>query len=168
MHYDMREGLVDLNSLIKSVLKMCGVLADSKKIKFNVDLSPYQSILLGDERAIKPMLLNLISNGFKFTAEKGRVHVHVLWSDSGSILIKVRDTGIGIAENEIENVTGSFVQASARRYGKAAGTGLGRAIVKTFAKLHDAQFALSSKIGVGTEASICFPASRFRKYCPAA
>lgn len=113
-----------------------------------------------DERAIRQIMLNLMSNAIKFTPAGGTVTLKCGWTASGGQYLAIEDTGMGIPENEIEEVLSNFGQGSNAMKSAEAGTGLGLSIVQGLVKMHSGTFTLKSKLGVGTEVIASFPAER--------
>ncbi len=116
--------------------------------------------LWGDERAIRQVILNLLSNAVKFTPQNGEIWVKVGWTGSGGQYVSVRDNGPGIPESEIATVLSSFGRGSMAIKTAEQGTGLGLPIVKGLVELHGGRFTLQSKVRVGTEVIVTFPANR--------
>jgi len=155
--YDLNEQPVEVNSIARNVIKMCRVLADKKNIKLKSSLPNPSPILIGDARALKQMLVNLISNGIKYTEAEGEVFLEILDLPQQGIQISIKDTGAGIAEDELSRIMEPFVQVAQGRSDKTEGTGLGLAIVKALAELQNTDFTLSSSLGIGTTAQLTFP-----------
>ncbi|WP_169567208.1 sensor histidine kinase [Sneathiella limimaris] len=158
--YELNEQAVELHGIARHAVKMCSVLADNKGIKLDYDISNPSPVVLGDPRAIKQILLNLLSNGIKYTENEGHVSLRIVESINREIHVTVRDNGPGIPAKELTRITEPFVQVSSGHNNKTEGTGLGLAIVKALSDLHDAHFEISSEIGVGTTVSILFPSDR--------
>ncbi|MBO6825526.1 MAG: hypothetical protein JJ879_04940 [Sneathiella sp.] len=159
---DIKE--VDIARVARSTVKMCQPLADQKEITLNiVSETPHVSIL-GDERAIKQMLVNLVSNGVKYTRPNGDVIIEAFVTESGALKLSIQDSGIGIGPEDLDKVLEPFVQAQSRIDNKTEGTGLGLAIVKSLAELHGGHFTLESELGVGTTAILLFPSDRVKDY----
>jgi len=161
--YELKEQAIDLNRALVNVTKMCSVLAEEKNIALSYSGINEPPILTGDERAVKQMLLNLVSNGIKYTPQNGAVTVTADIAADGTVSIEVSDTGVGIEEPLLEKVLEPFAQAGADINNKTEGTGLGLPIVKALAELHAADFQLSSDVGIGTTATLIFPADRISR-----
>jgi signal transduction histidine kinase len=127
-------------------LKMSGAEAD-----FN---------LLGDVRMIKQIFLNLLSNAIKFTPRNGEIRINTKIMEDGCVEISVADTGIGIAKEDIPLVLSTFGQTADSLTRATDGTGLGLPIVTSLTELHGGNLRLESEPGVGTTATVCFPAER--------
>ena len=114
--------------------------------------------VLGDHKRLFQALVNLVANAIKFTPEGGRVTISAERRDD-TVTLKVRDTGIGMAPEDIPKAMVPFGQIDsglARRY---EGTGLGLPLAKHFVELHGGIFMLDSTPGGGTEATIILPVS---------
>ena len=125
------------------------------KLIFNIasDLPP----AFGDERRMKQVLLNLLSNGVKFTPEGGQVSLWLGAGADGTLQFAVSDNGIGIAPSDVEKVLTPFGQVEnsyARRFG---GTGLGLPIARSLVEMHGGRFTLESTPGEGTKVSFTLP-----------
>ena len=108
-----------------------------------------------DRRALKQIALNLISNALKFTPTGGSVTVTV--QASGDVLeIVVADTGVGIAQDDLDRLGRPFEQAGDAEQ-RAAGSGLGLSLVRAFARLHNGEMTVESSVGEGTSVTIRLP-----------
>jgi len=123
-------------------------------------------VIYGDSRLIKQVILNLLSNAIKFTPSGGSVSVLVDLAADGCLLVQFADTGIGIAEEDLEAVLEPFVQLESAFARKHGGTGLGLPLVKKIMELHDGALSLTSKLGVGTVVTIGFPTRRVTLSAP--
>ncbi|MBL4863921.1 MAG: ATP-binding protein [Rhodobiaceae bacterium] len=115
--------------------------------------------LMADERAIRQIWLNFLTNAVKFSPAGSTVYMVARYVDDGSFIIGVHDEGPGIPENELSIVIETFQQGTEGRSQPGSGTGLGLAIVKGLAEAHGGQFVLESEVGVGTQANVVLPAS---------
>ena len=125
---------------------------------FDIDAG-IPSVLLGDGKKIKKIIKHLIDNAVKFTKNGGvYIRVYALQKHYGiNLCIRVSDTGIGIAEDEIEKITGSFFQANGGRNRRAGGLGLGLSIVYGMVSVMDGFIRLESAEERGTTVSISIP-----------
>ena len=165
--YELVETEVDLAEVIDS----CCRLVDNRAKQSGHTLSAKVSEdLLGvhaDRRALKQILLNLLSNALKFTPDGGEITVTAGISGDGCAELSVTDTGIGIAEENIETVLSNFGQVDTGLSREYEGTGLGLPLVKWLAKLHGGTLRIDSKIDAGTTVTVTFPAERVRRRTPA-
>lgn len=134
-----------------------------KQQTVTLSLPPEIPVLRADQRAMRQIMLNLLSNASKFTPEHGRIDVTVRALDNGDLELSVRDTGIGIPEDKLAEVMEPFGQvddSSARQHG---GTGLGLPITRSLTEMHGGSFRLESVMGKGTVTTVTLPAARLRK-----
>ncbi len=118
--------------------------------------------LWADNRLLKQMLLNLVSNAVKFSASNTRILLSVTQAGDRSIQFSVADQGIGIAAADIERILRPFEQVENAWSRSHDGVGLGLALVQSMAKAHDATLRIESAIGEGTTVTIVFPPARHR------
>ena len=131
---------------------------DAPELIFDIDAG-IPSVLLGDEKKIKKILKHLIDNGIKFTKKGGvYVRVYTIHKEYGvNLCIQVRDTGIGIAEEELVRIKDKFYQSSGGRNRKAGGLGLGLSIVCGMVSAMEGFIQIESTVGIGTTVSVSIP-----------
>jgi len=151
----LRRGALDASALVNEVARLMRQRAEAAGLDFQAS-APADCTVNADERKLKQMLLNLLSNAFKFTNPGGRVTLSVAMGD-GEARFVVRDTGIGIAPKDIDRVLRPFVQVDGSLTRKHDGTGLGLSLVKAMAELHGGCLVLESVEGQGTTATILLP-----------
>jgi len=113
-----------------------------------------------DPRRFKQVLLNLLSNGVKFTPEGGRVGVTAEMGADGGLVVRVTDTGIGIPPDELELVTQVFVQGNNSVAREKGGAGLGLPLAKQLVELHGGHLKIDSDMKAGTTVSLHLPPGR--------
>jgi signal transduction histidine kinase/DNA-binding response OmpR family regulator len=158
----LEAGKLELHPEPTDMRDSCGFLrtvfgqqAVTKSLQLQFEISPtLPRALLLDRLRLRQVLVNLLSNAIKFT-ERGRVKTLVSWESqadgrSGTLLIDVEDTGIGIPAEELEEVFKPFVQAEARQTVEKEGTGIGLTIVKRLTELMGGSLTVNSKVGQGT------------------
>lgn len=158
--YELNEEAVSLVDIAADCKRMMELRAKSKGIELVFSVGDNLPKLWGDERAIRQVVLNLMSNAIKFTPQQGKVTLVVQRSGDGGQLISVKDNGPGIPENEIETVLSSFGQGSLAQKTAEQGAGLGLPIVQKIMDLHQGRFDLFSKLRFGTEVIATFPRAR--------
>ncbi len=121
-----------------------------------LDVDPRLGELVGDERKIKQVLLNLLANAVKFTPEGGRISLKAVLTD-GSVEISVSDTGVGIAPEDQGAIFEEFRQVGSDDTGKREGTGLGLTLAKKFVELHGGRIWVESKVGKGSTFTFTLP-----------
>ena len=157
---EVHDDDVDLNRVIQTVLNLFkDRAADSQITLIHADPAPLP-ILRADPRLVRQMISNLVANAVRFTPEAGQVRVSAQLSADGCLVVRVEDTGIGIAESDLGRIMRPFEQASVGTARRFDGTGLGLPLVNSFARLHGGKLKLNSALGQGTMASITFPADR--------
>jgi len=133
------------------------------KLKLNVNVPKDFPSLRGEERAIKQVLTNLLTNAIKFTPEGGSVSLDARIDDFGRMCVTVKDTGIGIAPEDIPVALAPFGQIESALSRKQQGTGLGLPLTKALVELHGGMLDLQSVLGAGTTVTIILPAERMVK-----
>jgi len=116
--------------------------------------------LWADELRLKQILVNLISNSFKFTPNGGTIAVLAFVGSDGGICLSVTDTGMGIRASDLARIMEPFVQASDIMSRPHEGSGLGLHQVKSLMELHGGTVAIDSEIGQGTKVTVTFPTDR--------
>ncbi|MHA1157330.1 MAG: sensor histidine kinase [Alphaproteobacteria bacterium] len=157
---DLNEEPVDVVAVVAECHRLMQVKSKSKDIKVSEDFQANLPKLWADERAVRQIVLNLLSNALKFTPKGGEICLQVRETEDGGQTLAVIDNGPGIPEEEIPIVLSSFGQGAIAISNAEPGAGLGLAIVQALVKTHDGTFELTSKLRQGTEARATFPASR--------
>ena len=152
---------VDLGEIVDSAVRMLKPRAERAGIVLNARVSPTLPSVLGDGMRLRQVLLNLMSNAIKYTPEAGHVSVSVEAAGSG-VLIKVIDTGIGIAPEDMSTVLEPFRQIDNDLNRRNPGTGLGLPLTKRLVELHQGVLELESTLGRGTTAVVRLPANQER------
>ena len=157
---DLQPEIIALGDIVVSALRIVHERATDAGVRLETETPPDLPPLFADERAMKQILLNLLSNAIKFTPAEGCVTVRTEIDDTGGINLSVSDTGIGIAEEDIPTAMTPFRQVDNSLSRKYEGTGLGLPLVRSLAELHEGRLELTSTVGIGTTATVHFPASR--------
>ena len=113
-------------------------------------------VMIGDPRAFKQIALNLVSNAIKFT-ERGGVVTVSAGVESARLVIRIADTGVGIAADDLKRIGDPFFQAGKTYQRRHEGTGLGLSIVKSLVALHGGEMAVQSKVDEGTIVTVALP-----------
>ncbi|MBV9565723.1 MAG: HAMP domain-containing histidine kinase [Bradyrhizobium sp.] len=158
--YELNEEAVSLVNVVADCHHLMKLRASSRGITIHEVFEQRMPRLWGDERAIRQIVLNLLSNSIKFTPQGGEIWLKVGWTASGGQYLSVKDTGPGIPEDEIPIVLASFGQGSNSIKSAEQGAGLGLPIAKSLIDLHGGTFTLKSKLRIGTEVIITFPPER--------
>jgi signal transduction histidine kinase len=113
-----------------------------------------------DARSVRQIVLNLLSNSIKFTGAGGQVIVSTALGDDRDVVLRVRDTGIGMSEKDLETAMEPFRQlATSSRFG-SGGTGLGLPLTKALAEANRARFKIRSGVNAGTLVEVAFPGTQ--------
>ncbi|MEI6559001.1 MAG: ATP-binding protein [Rhodospirillaceae bacterium] len=160
-HYVLEEQVIDLAAVLQSVCLAETGQAERAGVRLMQEVAARRLPVQADERAIRQMLLNLLSNSFKFTPAGGMVTCRALVLATGGIALEVQDTGIGMPEDYLNRVLDPFVQAGDRhRARKPAGTGIGLALVRVLAELHGGRVTVTSHARRGTAIRVGLPSWR--------
>lgn len=128
----------------------------AKDIQYTIDMPKKLSPLCADKRALKQVLINLLSNSVKFTPNGGNITLSVTAS-YGHHVFQVRDNGMGISEEKLRHITEPFYRDKRDPHKAQEGTGLGLAIVKSLVDLHDGELTIESVKGKGTVVTVSLP-----------
>jgi signal transduction histidine kinase/GGDEF domain-containing protein len=161
----MRFEEMDLRGPIDFVLASLKPHADGKSIELNLDVGADLPHVYGDREKIEQILMNLIGNAIKFTPEGGRVTVLAKRFDhaGNNVAISVRDSGIGIPEEQRERVFEKFFQGEGSLHRSVSGTGLGLAITKGLVEAHRGEIWVESEVGKGSTFTFTLPVSKGEK-----
>jgi signal transduction histidine kinase len=155
---ELVEEKVDLGELVNESVRIMKGKIKTKDIDLIIRVEPGLPLLWGDNRKIRQILINLLSNALKFTPENGVITIAALYDVHHCLSLIVSDSGIGIAEEDIPKALSVFGQV--HRAKNHEGTGLGLPLCKMYAELHDGKLTLTSKPGEGTTVKIIFPQQR--------
>ncbi|WP_306117973.1 MULTISPECIES: HAMP domain-containing sensor histidine kinase [unclassified Roseitalea] len=165
--YELREEALRLTDVAEDCMALVRMRANQKNITLKPQFQEGLSRILADERALRQILLNMMSNAVKFTPSGGTIEVKVGWTAAGGQYVTVKDNGPGIAQDEIPVVLSAFGQGSIAIKSAEQGTGLGLPIVQALLAMHGGRFELKSKLREGTEATAFFPPARTLEALPA-
>jgi two-component system cell cycle sensor histidine kinase PleC len=158
--YELNEEAISLPHIVADCHHLLKLRASSRGITIHEMFEQQLPRLWGDERATRQIVLNLLSNAIKFTPQGGEIWLKVGWTASGGQYLSCKDTGSGIAEEEIPIVLASFGQGSNSIKSAEQGAGLGLPIAKSLIDMHGGTFVLKSKLRIGTEVIVTFPPER--------
>jgi signal transduction histidine kinase len=154
---DLNFTSLDLNELTQQCVALMQPQANRERIIIRTALSSTLPPVLADARSVRQIALNLLSNSIKFTGAGGQVIVSTAVNDSGEVVLRVRDTGVGMSEKEIAIALEPFRQlATSVRFG-SGGTGLGLPLTKALAEANRATFSIKSAVNAGTLIEVAFP-----------
>lgn len=150
---------INLSNLLDDCLRMVREQAESAEVFITLENKVESPYIMADDTRLKQVILNLISNSIKFTPQ-GEVIVSTEQIGDG-LVIKVKDTGMGIPKKDMSLVLEPFGQSRKGAQVAHEGVGLGLHLAKAFTEMHDGTLTLESEVGVGTIVSLTFPASIF-------
>jgi len=156
---ELREENVDVGGVVEECLTLVRSRAATAAVKLVTEVEPGVPLLHCDERALKQILLNFLSNAIKFTPAGGRVTTTVRQTPTG-VAVSVADTGIGMTRSDISVALEAFGQIDSKIARKHQGTGLGLPISKSLIELHGGTLSVDSTPNVGTTITAVFPRSR--------
>jgi PAS domain S-box-containing protein len=151
---------VAVNEIIQECVALMQPQANRERIIIRTSLSAGVPNVVADERSLRQILLNLLSNAVKFTGAGGQVIVATALEDNGEVTLRIRDTGIGMSEKDIETALKPFRQVGPKGRGRGEGTGLGLPLTKALVEANRATFAIDSAPNQGTLVKITFPTTR--------
>lgn len=161
--HELQEENLSLISIVGDAVHMISIKAKQKNVRLTTKFEENMPSIWVDERAIRQITLNLVSNALKFTPTGGEITIKVGWTAKGGQYISIKDTGPGIPEEEIPIVLSSFGQGTIAINNAEQGTGLGLTIVQALLQMHQGNFELKSKLREGTEAIAYLPGDRVTK-----
>jgi two-component system, cell cycle sensor histidine kinase PleC len=159
----LHETDVDLAALVESNIALMAGKAEAAGISLKAEIAPGLPMVRADERALTQILINLLSNAVKFTSPGGRVTAFARLEPDGAMALGIRDTGIGIAEEDHARVFEHFGQGRHDIVTADKGTGLGLPIVRGLASAHGGRVELESRVGQGTTVTVILPSLRRRE-----
>ncbi len=165
---ELNEAAIDIEPLVEAAIRLVHHRAEKGQIELAVDLQEGLPRLWADRRKVTQILVNLLSNAIKFTEATGRVTLKVRCREGGEFVVRVTDTGIGMAPADVPRALMQFTQVDSSLNRKIEGTGLGLPLAKALAELHGGSLKLQSEIGLGTIATVRFPSHRTAGGKPAA
>jgi PAS domain S-box-containing protein len=146
---------VDANRIIRECVSLMQPQAAQQRIIMRLSLYDRLPNVMADERSLRQILLNLMSNAVKFNEPGGQVIVSTAIDEAGHAVIRVRDTGVGMNESEITAALEPFRQVGGAR--RAGGAGLGLPLTKALAEANHADFSIKSRKEQGTLVEVAFP-----------
>ena len=162
----MELHLKNLNvvSIVEDITLSVEEYAKGKDIYVQFDTEIEEKIMALDPDKLERILLNLLSNAIKFTRKSGNIFVNV-YDRETSIIISVKDTGIGILQDKISQIFERFIQVENIMIRSNEGSGIGLSIVKSFVEMHGGTINVLSEVGVGSEFIIHLPVNALVEQC---
>ena len=151
---------VSLNDALTEAVAIMQPQANRERVIIRSSLTSRLPEIVADHRSITQIALNLLSNAIRFTGPGGQVIVSTSYEASGDVLLRVRDTGIGMTRQEVEQALRPYKQITTPKHARSDGTGLGLPLTKAMAEANRANFTIDSNPGRGTMVEITFPSTR--------
>lgn len=159
-NFQISEEDVDIGEITSAAIRIIEIRASAAGLSCHLDLAQGLPLLRADARALKQVLINLLSNAVKFTPSGGRIELSARVSNEGDLLLTVKDSGIGIAQEHLGKAMSLFGQVDSSLGREYEGSGLGLPLSKGLVELHGGNMRLDSKVGRGTEVIVTLPSSR--------
>ncbi len=154
--FEISEEMFDFADVAKSALRFVKLPAERKSVALKAAVAQSAATIFADRRAVKQILINLLTNGIKFTPRGGEVRVSAVRALRG-IEIAVADTGVGIGPEDLARLGKPFEQVEGAHVRSQEGTGLGLALVRALAQKHGGDAAIESTLGEGTIVRVTLP-----------
>jgi len=151
---------IALNDLTSQCVSIMQPQANRARIIIRTALTPALPEIIADERSLRQIVLNLLANSIRFTGPGGQVIVSTACSESREVVLRVRDTGAGMSEKDVEAVLEPFRQTATSGSWGSGGAGFGLPLTKALAEANRANFNLKSAPNDGALVEISFPPSR--------
>jgi cell cycle sensor histidine kinase DivJ len=153
--FQLSEELFDLEETAQSAVRFLKIPAERAGVALKLSIAPNARLMFADRRAIKQILVNLLSNGVKYTPPGGAVRVTARIAQGMEIIVS--DSGTGISKADLERLGRPFEQVENADTRAKEGTGLGLALVKSLALMHGGEAVLESALGEGTTVTVRLP-----------
>ena len=154
--FELYEETFDLEDVAGRSVRFVKIQADRKGVNVRMDIPDDCRHIVADKRAVQQILVNLLTNGVKFTPRTGEVYLTAM-RDAVGVAIVVSDTGVGIGPKDMERLGQPFEQAEGSHVRTQEGTGLGLALVKALAMMHGGEATIESQLGEGTVVRVRLP-----------
>jgi len=158
------ESDCDVGEVIATAGLFVRELALEGDVEVKLDCGSALPPLRADERRLKQILINLLSNAVKFTPPGGKITVSVQADPARGFVVEVRDTGIGIAPEDIPKALEPFAQIDSTLSRRYEGTGLGLPLTRSLIELHGGTIHIESELGEGTLITVTFPPERIIRH----
>ncbi|WP_113554023.1 ATP-binding protein [Hyphomicrobiales bacterium] len=153
-------GAVEINDAVSEAVSLVQPQANSQRVIIRTSLSAAVPNVVADGRSIKQIALNILANAIRFTPSGGQIVVSTSYEANGSVMLRIRDTGVGMTRGELDQAMKPFRQVTTGARKRGDGTGLGLPLTKAMAEANRAHFSITSAPNEGTLVEISFPSQR--------
>ncbi|MBV8888334.1 MAG: PAS-domain containing protein [Alphaproteobacteria bacterium] len=160
---ELDEEEVEITTVIRAATRLVQDRAHRTELTIAINAPAGLPQLYADERKLKQILLNLLTNAIKFTPPGGHIEVGARIDEGGDFLLQVADTGIGIAPEDVATALTPFGQVDGSLNRKYEGTGLGLPLCRAMVELHGGILSIASQVDEGTTVTMRLPAARVRQ-----
>ena len=157
---EMAYEAVSLNDTLSETVAMMQPQANRERVIIRSSFASSLPDVVADLRSVRQIALNILSNAVRYTQAGGQVIVSTAYEAAGDVVMRVRDTGIGMSSSEIEQALKPFKQINSLKRARGDGTGLGLPLTKAMVEANRAKFTINSTPGEGTLVEISFPPTR--------
>ena len=168
---EIEPQMIETGRVLDGALKFIGAKARERNQVLTISVDDAAAILFADERALKQIVINLVTNSVKFTRDGGKIDVAARRNKEGDFELVVTDNGAGVPKEKLDRIFKPFSRVDNRYDSGNAGTGLGLSLVRGLAELHGGRAWMESELGKGSCVHVVFPMSvaeqRSRRRVPA-
>ena len=157
---DLEFAAVGINDCISEAVSLVQPQANAQRVIIRTALSQSVPDVVADLRSIKQIALNILANAIRYTPSGGQVVVSTAYESSGSVTLRIRDTGVGMSKAELDQAMKPFGQVASGTRQRGDGTGLGLPLTRAMTEANRATFAIHSAPNEGTLVEITFPPQR--------
>ena len=154
---ELQYETIDIKSICDASMLMINEIAQKKGLQVSIFITEEIQTIQADKRRLKQMIVNLLSNAVKFTPQFGSMRLEITPENDHAVRFTVSDTGIGISSEQLENLFKPFVQVDSSLARKYEGTGLGLALVRQLAEMHNGSIGVTSTPGKGSSFYFIIP-----------
>jgi PAS domain S-box-containing protein len=151
---------VNLNEVTDHAMRLLAERAQQARVSVKKNFPPKLPNVVADLRSMRQIMINLLSNAIKFTDPGGQVTVGARLSKAGELILRVKDTGVGMSAEELKGALEPFRRVASTTRPEREGTGLGLPLTKALTEANRASFSISSEPGKGTAVEIVYPTTR--------
>lgn len=159
---ELKESRIDMKKLVQGTVALLTPKIKEAGLNITEPNLSQMPVIIGEEVAIRQVLTNIISNSIKFTQPGGRISVAGEMDENNNFRLLITDTGIGLDQSEIKQVTSKFGVTDGRFSKSTSGIGLGLSLVQSLMQLHGGGVEIFSQKGIGTTVVLTFPSSRIQ------